>query len=144
MNTTYAFGLLGLVVGLIADLCLYVFFGPEGRDLKIAGIGGMAHLAMFPIVSAAASAYFSRNLIEASSLAATRINGFIRGAGVALLSFVVCLLAHFCVLLLRIDFSIALWLTIAAALFGGMAFGAPSIVLGGLLGVMCSWRIRRQ
>ena len=128
------FSLLGLLAGGIAAIALYVFLGPNGENLGVAGIAGVTHLLIFPITSALTAGIVARSLIGNAMAKLTRATGFVRGAATGAVAFVASVLVHAIVLFLRLDAEAALWLALSALLFGGLAFGLPAALLSGVTG----------
>jgi hypothetical protein len=56
---------------------------------------------------------------------------------IAFLAFLTCIAVHAILVLIRTDADAALWLSLAAALFGGLTFGIPAILIGGITGALC-------
>lgn len=131
-SVQYVFAAIGLLTGTVAAIGLYLFFG-RGQQLGIAGISGLAHLAIFPIISMLVSGVVAA-IWFGESFQGTRVDGFMRGATIALLAFLACIFVHAVLVLIRTDFEAALWLTLAALLFGGIVFGIPAMLLGGFVG----------
>ena len=80
--------------------------------------------------------------LETCHSVARVLDGFLRGATIALLAFAACIAVHAILVLVRMDAGAAVWLTLAAALFGGFAFGIPAMLVGGVTGALCmqGWR----
>ena len=134
------FGLTALTFAGISVIGLYIFLGPHGENLSIAGVNGILHLVLFPATSALAAWFSARTLFvprNRSSFPLNASRGFLRGLAIGAIAFLSSVIANFVVVAVTSDIEVAYWLTLASLTFGGLAFAVPGLLISGLTGILC-------
>jgi len=134
MRTASIFAALGFVYCAVSALGLYWFFGPEGQNLSVAGIGSAAQLLIFPPLGALAAWASARRLFAAEGEASAG-SRFLRGAAVGVLTFVTCVVVQAAISAAQTDIKTGFWLFVAMLLFGGLALGVPGALVSGATAV---------
>lgn len=130
------FAAFGFVMSVIVLIALACFFGPHGKTLPLTGITTVFHLAAFSVVSTICgwlfSHYFFRDAIN--------LGPFAKGCLTVASGFLVCVAVHFLLVLIDTDVKNATAEAFAAFVFGGLAFGLPAMLAGGMIGYF--WHVQ--